>query len=174
MSFEYMHASKLITTAHSQGDYCVDTTIAMSSTEQKVKFYAPVIAQYTRPVIVEGFIGENMNHEQTVLEREGSDITAAALARAFVNLGWEVPFVRYYKNVGGIWKHEPSLGEIAQGDGFEERMMLKELLGITIKAKQKVIYPDAIRLLIGNGTTDARIPAQVALFSTGVVGTKLY
>ena len=174
MTLEYMHASKLITTAHPQDDYCIDATIAMSSTEQKVKLYAWKIAQYPRPMLIEGFIGENVHHMQTILEREGSDVTAAALARAFVNLRWDVPFVRYYKNVGGIWKHEPSLGEIAQGDGFEERMMLKELLGITIKAKQKVICPDAVRLLIGNGTTDARIPAQVALFSTGVVGTKLY
>ena len=173
-SCDYLHASKLITTEDVHKGYCIDNTIAMSSTEQKVKLYAPVFATSIRPVLIEGFIGENMHHKQTVLEREGSDVTAAALARAFVNLGWDVPFVRYYKNVGGVWKHEPSPEEIAQGDGFEERIMLRDLLGITLKAKQKILHPDAIRVLMGNGLGQPRIPVQIALFSTGVVGTKIY
>ncbi len=94
-------------------------------------------------VIVAGFQGVSQDKEITTLGRGGSDTTAVALGVAL-----KAEKVEFYKDVGGIFQHDPKKQLDAQ---IYRTLSHEEALQVVHQTGGKVLHPRSIELAQKNG-----------------------
>ncbi len=165
----YLDAKKIIETAPSENHTFIDQDVNMEKLQNKLKVIIPHFIAEKRPIFVEGFIGANEDGATTLLPRDGSDITAAAIARALALEGYEVPCVKFYKDVRGVFENWEKRDE----EDHLPFMGYKRLKQIVNGNAVKILHPGVIDILSRKTKKDLDIQSEIAEFKTGIVGTRI-